>query len=83
MEVHILPQRESVGQAVGADGPVLGDAGLRLQLFVQLHEPVVELRAAPDDGLVLGESRVERGNPRRLVVPEYHLVAVVRHAATR
>ena len=52
-----------------------------LQLFVEAHKAVIQLCAAPDEGLVFGIGRVEGGNARRLVVAEYLFVAVVGHPA--
>ena len=80
---NIAPQGEGVGLAVGADGPAVGDARLWLQLFVEAHKAVIQLCAAPDEGLVFGIGRVEGGNARRLVVAEYLFVAVVGHPAGR
>ena len=61
---------------------MFGDTGLWVELLVEAHQAVVELRTAPDEGLVFGVGGVEGGDARRLVVAENHLVAVVGDAAT-
>ena len=83
VEKNVPAEGESVGFAVGADGPLAGYAGLWLQLFVEADKAVVQLCAAPNEGLVLGKGGVEGGDARRFVVAEYLPLAVVGQVAAR
>ena len=83
VEVNVVSEGECVGFAVGTDVPGFGDGGLGLQLLVETNQPVVQLGASPDDGLVFGEGGVEGSDAGRLVVAEYLFVGIVGNTATR
>ena len=68
MELHIIPQMESIGLAVFADVPRLGHHRNEVHLVVKGHEAVKQLVAGPDVRQVLGVNRVKSKDAGGFVV---------------